>query len=356
MIQHPQLIFGTFMLVVVAFVGWIFWKLPLWSRHGTFFSVTVVPGFRDSAEAARVIRGYRTEILAHLAIAFALILIGGQRHQVVFLVFGVLWLSVGPLISISRGHARTMPHAVAHSTIREASLVPRRPTKLPGGWLLQVTPFAILLLAGAYVSAHWDQIPDRFPVHWGIDGRPNGWSVRTPMGVYGPLFFGAGLVALISVLSYGVSHAARRIPVTTRQGESVDPAHRIALVLIGVEFFIAAMFSLVVLLPLTGSPGVATILALALGMIVCIGFLVRWQSQGMAASASLSHPGDGMPDSCWKLGLFYYNPDDSALFVEKRIGFGYTINFARPSAWIILVLTLIVPLGLAALAIVNQRQ
>jgi uncharacterized membrane protein len=355
MIQHPQLIFGAFMFVVVAFCGCIFWVLPLWSRHGTFFSVTVVPSFRDSPEAASVLRGYRIEILVHLVIAFALILTGAMRREVVFLILGMLWLSVGPLISISRGHARTVPHAVVHSTIREASLVPRR-TKLPGGWLLPVAPFAMLLLAGAYVSAHWVQIPERFPVHWGIDGRPNGWSVRTPMGVYGPLFFGGGLIALMSLLSYGISHAARRIRTSPVATDSIDPAHRIALVLIGVEFFIAAMFSLVVLLPLTGSPGVAPILILALGMIVCIVILLRWQSRGLAAHAALAHPGDGTPDSCWKLGLFYYNPDDAALFFEKRIGFGYTVNFARPAAWIILAVTLILPLSLAALTIATQHR
>jgi uncharacterized membrane protein len=49
--------------------------------------------------------------------------------------------------------------------------------------------------------------------------------------------------------------------------------------------------------------------------------------------------------------MFYFNPDDSALFVEKRIGIGYTINFAHASAWIIMALTLAVPLGLAAWAI-----
>jgi uncharacterized membrane protein len=350
MIAHPQIVFGAFMFAVVALSGWVFWALPLWSRPGTFFSVTVVSNFRDSPEAARVLRGYRIEILAHLAIAFALVMTGAMRREIVFLVFSVLWLVVGPLIAISRGHAKTMPHAVAHSTVREASLAPRS-THLPGGWLLQLTPFAILLLTAAYVSAHWGQIPDRFPVHWGIDGRPNGWSARTPMGVYGPLCFGAGLVALISLLGYGISHAARQIPGAPRDEGTIDPGHRIALVLIGVEFFVAAMFSLVGLLPLTGSPGAVPILILAGGVIVCVVLLIRWQSQGLAAHAAMGHPGDGTPDACWKLGLFYFNPDDSALFVEKRIGIGYAINFAHASAWIVMALTLLLPLGLAALTI-----
>jgi uncharacterized membrane protein len=350
MIGHPQIVFGAFMFGIVALSGWIFWALPLWSRPGTFFSVTVAPNFRDSSEAARVLRSYRIEILSHLAIAFALVMTGAVRREVVFLVFSVLWLVVGPLIAISRGHAKAMPHAVAHSTIREASLAPR-PTHLPGGWLLQLTPFAILLLTAAYLSAHWGQIPDRFPVHWGIDGRPNGWSVRTPMGVYGPLCFAAGLVALISLLGYGISHAARRIPEAPGEEGTIDPAHRIALVLIGVEFFVAAMFSLVGLLPLTGSPGAAPILILAGGVIVCVVLLIRWQSQGLAAHAAMVHPGDGTPDECWKLGLFYFNRDDAALFVERRIGFGYTINFAHGGAWVILVLSVLLPMGLAALTI-----
>lgn len=350
---HPQIVFAAFMLAVVGLTGWLLWSLPVWSRPGTFFAVTVVPNFRASREALRIVRHYRIELLLHIAISFALIVAAADRRAVVLLVFGVLWLVVGPLIAISRGHAKAMPHAVAHSTIREASLVPRS-THLPGGWLLQSAPFAILLLAAGYLSAHWGQIPDRFPVHWGIDGQVNGWSARTPMGVYGPLCFGAGMVAMIAALSYGVSHAARLIPIESGAESTASMGHRVALVLTGVEFFMAAMFSLAALLPLTGSPGITPMLILAGGVIVSMILLLRWQSRGLAAHAAAAQHfpvGDGTPDSCWKLGLFYYNPDDAALFVEKRVGLGYTINFARPAAWIVLVLTLLLPLALAGLTI-----
>jgi len=56
-------------------------------------------------------------------------------------------------------------------------------------------------------------------------------------------------------------------------------------------------------------------------------------------------------DRFWKWGMFYYNPDDPAMFVEKRFGIGWTNNFANPKANLMLVflilaivaLTLIVP-------------
>ncbi|MWV45590.1 hypothetical protein GRF59_18415 [Paenibacillus sp. HJL G12] len=47
-------------------------------------------------------------------------------------------------------------------------------------------------------------------------------------------------------------------------------------------------------------------------------------------------------DRFWKLGFIYFNPDDPALFVEKRMGIGWTVNFARPAAWMVFVVTLVV--------------
>ncbi|RAL26928.1 DUF1648 domain-containing protein [Thermoflavimicrobium daqui] len=49
-------------------------------------------------------------------------------------------------------------------------------------------------------------------------------------------------------------------------------------------------------------------------------------------------------DRYWKAGIFYFNPKDPTLIVEKRFGIGWTFNFARPLAWLILVLILVVPL------------
>ena len=52
----------------------------------------------------------------------------------------------------------------------------------------------------------------------------------------------------------------------------------------------------------------------------------------------------------WKFLFFYYNPDDSRLFVPKRwTGNPFMLNFARPAAWgvaaiVILALIIIIPL------------
>lgn len=63
-----------------------------------------------------------------------------------------------------------------------------------------------------------------------------------------------------------------------------------------------------------------------------------------SSSTSTLPIGDRIPDRYWKLGIFYFNRDDSAVLVEKRFGLGYSLNFARPTAWVILSLILMAPL------------
>jgi uncharacterized membrane protein len=71
------------------------------------------------------------------------------------------------------------------------------------------------------------------------------------------------------------------------------------------------------------------------------------------SSAAPAEPvGDRTPDRYWKMGVFYFNRDDAAIFVEKRFGLGYSLNFARPMEWIIVALILLAPL----IAILAHRQ
>lgn len=41
-------------------------------------------------------------------------------------------------------------------------------------------------------------------------------------------------------------------------------------------------------------------------------------------------------DEHWKLGVIYFNSDDPSLFLPERFGIGWTINFARPAAWVLI--------------------
>jgi uncharacterized membrane protein len=56
-------------------------------------------------------------------------------------------------------------------------------------------------------------------------------------------------------------------------------------------------------------------------------------------------------DRYWYGGVFYGNPDDPDLFVPKRSGLGWTMNFGHPQAKLVLIAMLLLPLVLLILTV-----
>lgn len=82
------------------------------------------------------------------------------------------------------------------------------------------------------------------------------------------------------------------------------------------------------------------------------GFVVYLTNKGLDQQASAA-PQD---ERHWRAGgLFYYNPDDAALFVDKRYGLGWTMNIARPMSWAILIGIPAVPLLIVLLTVLLSR-
>jgi uncharacterized membrane protein len=52
-------------------------------------------------------------------------------------------------------------------------------------------------------------------------------------------------------------------------------------------------------------------------------------------------------DQYWMGGMFYFNKNDPSIFVEKRFGVGWTINFAHPIGLLILLGPIVVILLIA---------
>lgn len=109
------------------------------------------------------------------------------------------------------------------------------------------------------------------------------------------------------------------------------------------EYLVGCLFSVTAINSLVRFP----LWAILLGTAVFVaGMLV-------AASRTTAEPGErveGTPNECWKLGLLYFNLADSALFVEKRSGIGYTLNFGNPWSWLVISgLVLSLGLGIALL-------
>lgn len=364
---QPLAAIALFLVGGIFLTAVFFNFLPELTRRDIFFAVTVYPDYRRSVEAKLSVRRFRCAVWIHTFVALFFVFAGVASKHLLVPLIGIFWQVIGTTIAFLRARRQVLPHAAVQSQRREAALVRRSPGAIY--WLLQIGPFAILTSSVVNLRAHWQSIPARFPVHWGLNGEPNGWSNRSFAGVYGPALIGFSVCLFIALFSYGVVHWTRQIRSTGADAAAETRFRRIQLAaLVAVQYFMAWIFSGV---PFTAlgphpqrAPNVTPFLLGTFAFVAVLYAILIHAGQGganlMAAGSDSdilgagAAIGDRTPEECWKAGMFYVNANDPALMVEKRFGVGYTLNFGRPGAWFLaaaILVVAIVPLVIAFLSV-----
>jgi uncharacterized membrane protein len=93
------------------------------------------------------------------------------------------------------------------------------------------------------------------------------------------------------------------------------------------------------------------------GLLIAVLLVLLWHPQRSRTKTSTSAD-RGRTDAVfrdddryWYAGFFYNNPDDPALFVPKRFGLGWTLNFGHPQAKLVLIGVLVGILVLSLLPV-----
>jgi uncharacterized membrane protein len=323
------------MLGFIALVAASSHLAPYVPRKDIFFGVTVAPGFRHGPLARRISRLYGAEIWL-LALAAAAIAVTDPMP----LVSGGMLLaqSLGASLAFVRAWTVVRPHAAAPATIREAAIAPRADS-LPGGVAGQLGPFLILLAAAAYVAWNWDAVPARFPTHWNLAGRADGWTAKSIPGVFRGFAIGFVVCGMWLFTSSAVLNWTRLPRVTGHEGKQHRRVRRINLLaLLASSYLIAILLAWTsVVAMFAGNPRDLR-LPLAIRIAPFALFIVGTSLiRAVRRSAVLELPpvGDTTPDSSWIFGRLYCNRADPALFVERRMGLGYTLNLGNPWSWLV---------------------
>lgn len=304
--------------------------LPLFTRRGVFFSATVHADFPQSADGRRVLRSFRWQAAAWSAIAVGLAVWLIPHH--------LRWAGLGPMWFLLAGlgfsywrkfrevHAR---YGERKPELRQADLAAGEPQAQRVGFWIWVPPFVAIAALALYLHLHWNQLPNPYPVHFGLHGEPNRWASRAWTKVYGPLLAVTAMNLVFVGLSWVFARQSRRTVmrrITIRYLQAMS-------------YPVTFTFVLVSLLPVwSQSP-------IWLGPVVTfatIAVLIYWSYRKLTSPVASDETPDPMSDRYWKAGIFYYNPGDPAIFVAKRVGIGYTMNFASTWAWVIVLGTLAV--------------
>jgi uncharacterized membrane protein len=324
------------MLGFIALVALSSHLAPHVTRRDIFFGVTVSREFRDGALARKISRRYAVEIWLFAMAAAAVVATSPMP-----LVSGGMLLgqTIAASLAFARAWSAVRPHVAVPTTIREAAIGPR--DGLPGGVIGQLGPFLILFAAAACVALNWEHVPARFPTHWNLAGQADGWTAKSIPGAFRGFAIGFVACAMLLFTSYAVLNWTRLPRVAGHDGQQARRVRRINLLAqLAWAYLMAVVLAWTTVVAMFSENARALrlpfVIRIAPFVLVIVGtFVIRV----MRRTAVLESPpiGDTTPDASWILGRLYCNRADPTLFVERRMGLGYTLNLGNPWSWLVMI-------------------
>ena len=210
-------------------------------------------------------------------------------------------------------------------------------------WNVVYVPIVLITLALGL--ALYPSTPDLVPTHIDFAGNVNQWTPKGPALIAFPL-----LVEVFMAACFIFSHW-----MTIRSKKDVDPARpaisayaygafaRAECILLLVSgSVLTAVLGIVMILMMTETLSMlVTMVLIIVATLVFVGamiaFSVVYGQSGSRLVKRLEENGGIIADNDerWKAGIFYWNKDDASLILPKRFGVGWTMNWARPAAWLI---------------------
>ena len=210
-------------------------------------------------------------------------------------------------------------------------------------WNVMYVPIVLITLAIGL--ALYPSTPDLVPTNFDFAGNVNQWTPKGPALIAFPLLFEVFMAACF-IFSHWM---------TIRSKKDIDPARpAVSAYAYGAFARAECILLLVGGSVLTAVSGIVMILMMAeiLSMFVTVALIivatlilvgatiavsVVYGQSGSRLVKRLEENGDMIADNDehWKAGIFYWNKDDASLILPKRFGVGWTMNWARPAAWLI---------------------
>lgn len=188
-------------------------------------------------------------------------------------------------------------------------------------------------------------MPELVPMHIGFDGAVDGWAQKSVGVVLFPVLLEVFLAIILTFCHWQMfaSKAWKEPGAPASSAWAYGMFVRAnSIVLVGGGVLLTMVMGIAFELYIVGVIGIgvaviATLLACAPMVVASIAVSVVYGQCGSRVFLRMQ-TSDAMlvdDDDHWKLGIFYWAPEDASLFVPERFGVGWTINCARPAAWAI---------------------
>lgn len=349
----------TFILLLIAVID-IFY--PFYARKHLQFGISVPEPYVNEAVFSKARKTYSLiALIIHCAIIIVFLLfslkLSADSIVVLFLILMVV-MALASFTLYSIFHLRTKRLIIEKNWFEKVTIV--HVTRFDSRLSEKVfSPFLFILSMVITVAiivitlARYETIPDIIATHWGLDGEPDAWTEKSYITVIMLPVILLILQLVNLAIAYFVSKASVQLTAqSTDQSLEREVESRrqtqIFLIVTNISLTILLLF-LHVSTTLVKITNVLYFIALFIGYLIVVTITMfvyaakvyKKKEQFLTIESDESITTD---DEFWKWGLFYVNKNDPAILVEKRVGIGWTFNFAHPGTYFFLFAVIILPL------------
>lgn len=346
---NKSLVFQNWILIILLGLTQI--GINYMSRQGVLFGVSIPEKYRKDER----IKFFRKRFVYLIVLSHLLLMI----VSVFFpkkLIPGFLALVIGYVIfGISHKRLKNWKEENVFEESDERIFVDLEYSRDKKKYFKKILPFYLIPLIINIIGAlilllNYESIPDPFPIHWGIDG-PDGFQEKTFLSVLGFSFIGIFLTIIFIFTNYTVIVMKQNLRFKDEKGLEAFRKSRRALskylyfgsIILAILFFVmnTSIYGIEI-----NSFFYKIVTALSIGYFF-IGAIYMVIKYGVGGERYLDEEISTYKDDdkYWHLfGTIYYNEDDPAFIVEKKVGLGSTVNFAHPGGKVsgIILLALII--------------
>jgi uncharacterized membrane protein len=350
-----------FWLALDAVLAASFFWMPVMRGEDAFFGVRVSNEFYRT-EGQSILRRYRFWlVMLFVEIEAIGILVSLYRAELPLArIFSLPLVILPSIILYILFYRQVKPFAFEDEAKRFASALKRRHLSEYTNLYLEAAIVVLTIVPSLFLLYYYPQLPEKIPAHWDWLGRPDRWVQKSFASVFFlslMLFYLQGLFLLVKhgLLGVKMTLPAERAEEYLRGKEEFLRA--VMKLMDSVRFFVATMMSALLLdivftsvahlRPLTFLAVAVDLLSTFLLIATCAYYVVRLVmiDRRLKREVGRVYVQRGRDASHWYAGgLFYYNPDDPAIFVEKLVGFGYTFNMANRRVYVYLAYMILLPL------------
>ena len=338
-----QLFNVILLLVVFAIVAFV----PYYSKKDILFGYRITMELAEHPEVKHLKRTYVIILLSVLTLSGVLILFLRNLFWIMVPIFIVADLIT--FISI-RGKAWGFVKEHRGAINAEKKVVVstvRRDVGVSPYWFL--LNLVVLVMVFAITFIQFNHLPERIPARYDFQGNITGYLDKS-LGSLLVMPIIQVIMTIILFFAYqGIGLAKAELSgsdLKAAEERSKLFKKRSAMIILYMSIVLNLLFlfiDMVILQIIPYSTSLILLIVLAIPVFVIFPPLILFIMMGQSGSRIKLPKEEKLQteivradDEHWKVGMFYYNPADPSLWVEKRFGLGYTLNFARRGAWIMI--------------------